>query len=122
MLGIAAKSSIAIPIISLKALGATSVIKTAIPRAMGTATIKAKKDVIRVPNKGIAPPKSSLTGSQEEDRIKFRKPNLCIAGKDSLKRIRKIPKSKKIIKKAAKEVIIRKKRLKRCSLRGDIFI
>ena len=60
-------------------LGASSLKKMAVPRLIGTANIKASKELAMVPNTAGMAPKISLTGSQVEV-VKNDVPNLCIEG------------------------------------------
>ena len=64
MLGMPAKSSMAMPIGRRSARGQISVRKIAIPMPTGTAISMARKEVTRVPKMGAWAPNFSVTGFQ----------------------------------------------------------
>ena len=91
MLGIAARSSIAIPIGPFRKFGAISVTNTAIPIAVGIAKIRASAVVTNVPKIVVAAPKTLVTGFQAVDVRKLISPNFPIASEDSLTSTNRIP-------------------------------
>ena len=101
MLGIAAKSSIAIPIGPLMNFGAISVMKIAMPMATGMAMTSERMVVMMVPKMFVAAPKDSFTGSQSVEVRNFIMPNLCIDRDDSEIRTYRMPMIKKMTEKDA---------------------
>src|SRR5208337_1857297 len=91
ILGIAARSSMAIPIGPFKKLGDISVTKMAMPMATGTAIARESTVVTTVPNMVVAAPKDSFTGFQSVDFKKLITPKRLMASDDSSIRTIKMP-------------------------------
>jgi hypothetical protein len=108
MLGMAARSSMATPIGPLRKFGETSVINIAIPRATGIAIISDRRVVTTVPNRDVAAPKSSRTGSQSVEKMNLINPNFSMASEDSTNNIKKIPIIKITTETEAIAVIVKK--------------
>jgi hypothetical protein len=91
ILGMAARSSMAMPIGPFRKLGAISVTKIAMPMAIGTAMRMDRRVVTAVPNIAVAAPKDSLTGFQSVELRNLKTPNLDMERDDSRKSTTSIP-------------------------------
>lgn len=108
MLGMAASSSMAMPIGPFRKFGAISVTNIAMPRAVGMAKSKARAVVTNVPYIVVAAPKTPVTGFQAVEVRKSISPNFPIASEDSLTSTMMMPMIKKMTVKDAIAVRERK--------------
>jgi hypothetical protein len=90
MLGIAASSSIAVPIGRRNQTGASSVSTMTMPRLIGTPKRRAINEVTSVPKTGATAPNFSVTGFHEV-LVKKPKPSFAKAGQLPMARESRMP-------------------------------